>query len=58
MRENYIRNKCAYAAQATEVKITGEGSGQPWALDVRAEVRYEFPVMIAQIPLFGQFVGS
>jgi hypothetical protein len=57
MRENYIRNRFIYAAHATKVELTGEGSGEPWQLDLRARVTYEYPVMIAQIPLLGQFFG-
>jgi hypothetical protein len=60
MRDNYIRNKYVYAERFTTVKIVGKGDSgpkEPWALDVEAEVSYEYPVMIPKIPLLGNFYG-
>jgi hypothetical protein len=54
MRDKFIKNKFAYAQQATKVKLTGKpvGGNEPWQLDVTAEVSYEFPYAIARIPWF------
>jgi hypothetical protein len=54
MSDNFIKNKLAYAKQATQVKLTGksENGNEPWQLDVVAEVSYEFPYAVARIPWF------
>jgi Flp pilus assembly protein TadG len=58
MSDNFIRNKLAYAQQATKVKLTGksENGNEPWQLDVVAEVSYEFPYAVARIPWFRERV--
>ncbi|MDR2439837.1 MAG: hypothetical protein LBE12_10770 [Planctomycetaceae bacterium] len=54
MKDQFIKNKFAYAQQTTKVKLTGQSQNgnEPWQLDVVAEVSYEFPYALERIPWF------